>query len=100
MSKTQPSLLIEHQGPIAIVTLNRPDKRNALSEALNAKAQNRQKIKIGHAAGIIEIEVVVEGQGSARLTRAALGRTARRRMDGYVYVRNDIYSQHTGTVGN
>ena len=72
-----------------------------VNEALNAKAQNRQKIKIGHAAGIIEIEVVVEGQGSsARLTRAALGRTARRIMDGYVYVRNDIYSQHTGTVGN
>jgi enoyl-CoA hydratase/carnithine racemase len=34
MSETEPLLLIERQGPIAIVTLNRPDKRNALSEKL------------------------------------------------------------------
>src|ERR1700744_3878506 len=34
MSETAPLLLIERQGPIAIVTLNRPDKRNALNEAL------------------------------------------------------------------
>ena len=34
MSKTEPNLLIERRGAIAIVTLNRPDKRNALSEAL------------------------------------------------------------------
>ncbi len=34
MSETEPLLLIERQGPIAIVTLNRPAKRNALSEKL------------------------------------------------------------------
>src|SRR5271157_4031426 len=34
MSEPEPLLLIERQGPIAIVTLNRPDKRNALSEQL------------------------------------------------------------------
>lgn len=34
MSQTQPVLLTERRGNIAIVTLNRPDKRNALSEAL------------------------------------------------------------------
>ena len=34
MSKTEPILLTERRGAIAIVTLNRPDKRNALSEAL------------------------------------------------------------------
>jgi enoyl-CoA hydratase/carnithine racemase len=34
MSKTEPNLLTERRGAIAIVTLNRPDKRNALSEAL------------------------------------------------------------------
>ena len=34
MSKTEPNLLIEHRGAIAIVTLNRPDKRNALRESL------------------------------------------------------------------
>jgi len=34
MSETEPILLTERRGAIAIVTLNRPDKRNALSEAL------------------------------------------------------------------
>ena len=34
MSETEKVLLVERQGPIAIVTLNRPDKRNALSEKL------------------------------------------------------------------
>ena len=34
MSEAAPLLLIERQGPVAIVTLNRPDKRNALSEKL------------------------------------------------------------------
>jgi enoyl-CoA hydratase/carnithine racemase len=37
MSETEPLLLIERQGPIAIVTLNRADKRNALSEKLWAE---------------------------------------------------------------
>ena len=34
MSEIEPNLLTERRGAIAIVTLNRPDKRNALSEAL------------------------------------------------------------------
>jgi (methylthio)acryloyl-CoA hydratase len=34
MSETEKILLVERQGPIAIVTLNRPAKRNALSEKL------------------------------------------------------------------
>jgi (methylthio)acryloyl-CoA hydratase len=34
MSDTEKLLLVERQGPIAVVTLNRPDKRNALSEKL------------------------------------------------------------------
>jgi (methylthio)acryloyl-CoA hydratase len=37
MNNTDPHLLVERQGPIAIVTLNRPDKRNALNEALWAE---------------------------------------------------------------
>ena len=37
MSPTEPILLTERQGNIAIVTLNRPAKRNALSEALWAE---------------------------------------------------------------
>ena len=34
MSDTEKPLVVERQGPIAVVTLNRPDKRNAFSEKL------------------------------------------------------------------
>jgi enoyl-CoA hydratase/carnithine racemase len=34
MSDTEKLLVVERHGPIAVVTLNRPDKRNALSEKL------------------------------------------------------------------
>ena len=34
MSETDKVLLVERRGLIAIVTLNRPDKRNALSQKL------------------------------------------------------------------
>jgi 2-methylaconitate cis-trans-isomerase PrpF len=44
-------------------------------------------VRIGHPAGIIEIEVEVENQNNKiYLRRAAYGRTARRIMDGYVYI--------------
>lgn len=44
-------------------------------------------VRIGHPAGVIEIEVEVENKnGQITLTRAAFGRTARRIMDGYVYI--------------
>ena len=45
-------------------------------------------VRIGHPAGVVEIEVVTEKQGDeVVLKRAALGRTARRIMSGHVYVR-------------
>jgi len=44
-------------------------------------------VRIGHPAGVIEIEVEVEQLGNKiLLKRAAYGRTARRIMDGYVYI--------------
>ena len=42
-------------------------------------------IRIGHPAGVIEIEAAFE---KGELSRAAFARTARRIMEGYVYVRN------------
>lgn len=42
-------------------------------------------IRIGHPAGVIEIEAAFE---NGQLSRAAFARTARRIMEGYVYVRN------------
>jgi 2-methylaconitate cis-trans-isomerase PrpF len=45
------------------------------------------EIRIGHPAGIISVEVAVTVRGNeATLARAAVSRTARRLMDGYVYV--------------
>ncbi|MEL7566677.1 MAG: PrpF domain-containing protein [Dehalobacterium sp.] len=44
-------------------------------------------VRIGHPAGVIEIEVKVGNKdGQVVLERAAFGRTARRIMDGYVYI--------------
>lgn len=44
-------------------------------------------VRIGHPAGVINIEVEVEGQGDkVEIKRAAFGRTARRIMDGYSYI--------------
>jgi len=44
-------------------------------------------VRIGHPAGVFTIEIRVEERGGELvLTRAALERTARRIMDGYVYV--------------
>lgn len=44
-------------------------------------------VRIGHPAGVIEIEVESKQEGDEIiLERAAFGRTARRIMDGYVYI--------------
>ncbi len=44
-------------------------------------------VRIGHPAGVIDIEVDIHTEGGeTHLKRAAFGRTARRIMDGYVYL--------------
>jgi methylitaconate Delta-isomerase len=58
-----------------------------VSEALRPEAQTRLLVRIGHPAGVIEIESAVEKNGDAfKLTQAFIGRTARRIMEGYVFV--------------
>ena len=54
--------------------------------------KNQRLLRIGHPGGIIEVEVVVEAGKEERykLTRAVYSRTARRIMDGYVYVPRDV----------
>jgi hypothetical protein len=50
-------------------------------------ADKKDHIRIGHPAGVIEIEVTAEYEaGQPVLKRAAISRTARRLMEGYVYV--------------
>lgn len=56
-------------------------------EACRDEAQGRIEVRIGHPAGVIETESVVELNGNDyEVKRATLGRTARRIMDGRVYV--------------
>lgn len=56
--------------------------------------QAKDILNIGHPTGIINVESKVEEQaGEYRVVRAALGRTARRIMDGYVYVEEELIYQ-------
>jgi 2-methylaconitate cis-trans-isomerase PrpF len=56
-------------------------------EVTRAEASGRDRVRIGHPAGIIETEARVERVGATYMVRrAALGRTARRIMEGYVFV--------------
>jgi 2-methylaconitate cis-trans-isomerase PrpF len=65
-----------------------------INEAVRKQAIEDQLIRIGHPAGIIPVEVEVEHNGGERiLKKAAIGRTARRIMDGYVYIRNSLFSK-------
>ncbi len=56
-------------------------------EAARAESRAQALTRIGHPAGVIDIEAAVElGPQGSRLMRAALGRTARRLMEGYAFV--------------
>ncbi|MGI6423657.1 MAG: PrpF domain-containing protein [Tepidanaerobacteraceae bacterium] len=60
-------------------------------DVLREEAKHTRKIRIGHPAGIIEVESQMESaDGHFKLTRAAFYRTARRIMEGYVYVKKSI----------
>jgi 2-methylaconitate cis-trans-isomerase PrpF len=56
-------------------------------EASRPESRDRALTLIGHPAGVIDIEAAVElGGGEPDLVRASVGRTARRLMEGYVFV--------------
>lgn len=58
-------------------------------ELLSENAKQRTVLKIGHPAGIIDVDAEVqEAAEGYKLVRAAFSRTARRIMEGYVFVRN------------
>jgi len=62
-------------------------------EAARPESHAQAPTRIGHPAGVIAIEAAVEAEGdSLRLVQAALGRTARRLMEGYVFVPWSIYA--------
>ena len=61
--------------------MTRPRRR------VDRDALARDIVRIGHPAGVIETETRVERSGDGFVVRrATLGRTARRILEGYVYV--------------
>jgi methylitaconate Delta-isomerase len=59
-----------------------------IANEMVSRAEEKSLLQIGHPAGIIDVEVSVENRGGQIvLKRAAMSRTARRIMDGYVYVK-------------
>jgi 2-methylaconitate cis-trans-isomerase PrpF len=61
---------------------------------LSSKETQKEKVfRIGHPSGIMEVEAEVDKEkGAYEIKRAAMGRTARKIMDGYVYVRRSVFS--------
>jgi 2-methylaconitate cis-trans-isomerase PrpF len=60
-----------------------------------ARPESKERIltRIGHPAGVIDVEAAVDLSGnSPALVRACVGRTARRIMEGYVFVPWSVYS--------
>lgn len=71
-------------GAIALATASK------VPESLPARiiATTSNAIRIGHPSGVLYVEAEVARQGDDwRVSRAAVGRTARRLMDGYAYVK-------------
>ena len=61
MSKTKPLVLVERDGPLATLTLNRPEKRNAMNTQMTREA----KSAIAELAGTNDLRVlIIEGAGS------------------------------------
>ncbi len=63
-----------------------------VAEAARVEAQGRMELRIGHPAGVIDTESDVVLSGTDRnhgVRRATLGRTARRILDGTVYLDSD-----------
>jgi 2-methylaconitate cis-trans-isomerase PrpF len=63
-------------------------------EAMRKDPKVNNLVRIGHPAGIIPVEVEVLQDGDSYiLKKATIGRTTRKIMDGYVYVRNSLFSE-------
>lgn len=60
-------------------------------EVMREAAQTRTTVQIGHPGGVIPVEAEAStANGQVKLTRIGVYRTARRIMDGYVYVRKSV----------
>lgn len=67
-------------------------KGTVVNEVCSDEEEQTNIIKIGHPSGIMVDEVDVNREKDEwKVIRAAYGRTARRIMEGYVYVRRSVY---------
>lgn len=64
-----------------------------VNQVLQPEAKEKELINIGHPAGTIDIEVLVNVNEDLELKKAAIGRTARRIMEGYAYIPKDIWTE-------
>ncbi|HHW44195.1 3-methylitaconate isomerase [Desulfofundulus thermobenzoicus] len=64
-----------------------------VSRVLGHAARQGRVVRLGHPAGVLEFEIEIarDAGGGPRLEKAAVARTARRIMDGFVYVPRQIY---------
>jgi hypothetical protein len=70
-----------------------------VSDVLSEAARTRLTINIGHPSGTFPVEAdadVVDGQ--LKIRRLRVFRTARRIMEGYVYVRKSVFKGNAGTA--
>ncbi|WP_027717877.1 2-methylaconitate cis-trans isomerase PrpF family protein [Desulfovirgula thermocuniculi] len=68
-------------------------KGTVVNEVLRPSAGRSKVIRLGHPSGTMEfeIEIMYGAGGTPRLEKAAVARTARRIMDGFVYVPREIF---------
>jgi 2-methylaconitate cis-trans-isomerase PrpF len=65
-----------------------------VNQAVSAQAAETGTVRIGHPGGVLPIEVEVNATSRGlELKKAALGRTSRRIMDGFVYVPEALYTE-------
>ena len=63
-----------------------------LWDQLSEEAKKETVLRIGHPAGIIPVEAAAEDRnGEIFITRAAFYRTARKIMDGQVYIKDEVF---------
>lgn len=77
-----------YAGTAAVCTACAAKIPGSIVNEVTEKPEVKKVIRIGHPAGVFEVEVDAKyDNGQTEITRAAIDRTARRIMDGYVYVR-------------
>lgn len=71
-----------------------------VSEVLGSSARRGKIVRLGHPSGTLEFEIEFsrDADGNPRLEKAAVARTARRIMDGFVYVPRRIFRPGPGPL--